>query len=234
MNSSTPSIDPANDGELIGAFRHILGKTIQDLDGMIPAKVVKYDRDTNRATVQPLIMMITTDDQTITRAQIASVPVFQFGGGGFILSFNLQPDDLGWIKASDRDISLFLQSYKEAKPNTFRKHSFSDSVFYPDVMTGYTIAGEDSGNAVLQNLDGTVKISLGTDTIKIASSSAVIVETADATVTATGSVTVDSPSVDLGGSSLAANAGVVTGECIDPFTGAPFPDVSTIVKAKKA
>jgi phage baseplate assembly protein V len=35
------------------------------------------------------------------------------------------------------------------------------------------------------------------------------------------------------GSPLLATAGVVTGECLDPFTGAPHADKSAIVKAKK-
>lgn len=35
------------------------------------------------------------------------------------------------------------------------------------------------------------------------------------------------------GSPLLATAGVVTGECIDPFTGAPHADKSAIVKAQK-
>lgn len=35
------------------------------------------------------------------------------------------------------------------------------------------------------------------------------------------------------GSILAPTAGVVTGECIDPFTGAPHADKSLIVKAQK-
>ena len=35
------------------------------------------------------------------------------------------------------------------------------------------------------------------------------------------------------GSPLLATAGVVTGECLDPFTGAPHADKSLIVKAKK-
>lgn len=40
--------------------------------------------------------------------------------------------------------------------------------------------------------------------------------------------------INLGdGSPLLATAGVVTGECIDPFTGAPHADKSAIVKAKK-
>ncbi len=61
--------------------------------------------------------------------------------------------------ANDRDISLFLQSYQASPPNTYRTFSFSDGIFLPAVMTGYTIADEDLTNAVIQSLDGAVKIS---------------------------------------------------------------------------
>lgn len=37
----------------------------------------------------------------------------------------------------------------------------------------------------------------------------------------------------MDGVPLAATAGVVTGECLDPFTGAPHADKSLIVKAQK-
>ncbi len=36
-----------------------------------------------------------------------------------------------------------------------------------------------------------------------------------------------------GTSPLPPTAGVVTGECLSPFTGAPFPDKSAIIKAQK-
>lgn len=167
MSTEIPSIDPADDGDLVGAFRHIFNKMLQNVDDMLPAQVIAYDRASNRATVQPLVMVLTTGNTTVKRASVASIPVFQFGGGGFMLSFNIKAGDIGWIKANDRDISLFLQSTNHSAPNTLRKHSFSDAMFFPDVFKGYSIAGEDLENAVLQNLDGSVKISLGQDKIKI-------------------------------------------------------------------
>lgn len=170
-DKNIPSIDPANDGDFLGAMRHIMGKELQSMNGMLPAKVIAFDRTKNRVTVQPLIMLLTTSNTTVARASIASIPVYQIGGGGFILNFNLKAGDLGWIKANDRDISLFLQSYDISAPNTVRKFSFSDAVFYPDVMKDYTIAGEDAENAVLQNLDGSVKISLSQTGVKITATS---------------------------------------------------------------
>ncbi len=176
MTNSQPSVDPANEGTLSGTFREVIKKVLQNLNCSLPARVLSYDRNKNRASVQPQIAIVSYDNSAINRAQIASVPVLQIGAGGFVLSYNLKSGDLGWIIANDRDISLFLQSYNEQKPNTFRTHDFADAFFIPDPMTGYTIDGEDQENAVLQSLDGTVKISLGSDYIKIKTPSEIKIE----------------------------------------------------------
>jgi len=167
MTYNTPSIDPADLGSLTGAFRFIVNKILQGVSGRLPAQVIAFDRNANRVRVQPLIKVITTDGTEVSRAQIASVPVCQIGGGGVVLNFNLNPGDLGWIEANDRDISLFLQSYAESKPNTNRKFSFSDGVFVPNIMHNFTINSEDDENCVLQNLSGTVRIAIWSDKIKI-------------------------------------------------------------------
>ncbi len=176
MVNAQPSVNPANNDSLTGVFRHVLGKFLQNVDDMLPARVVAFDRTSNRAQVQPLIAMVSTNGEQISRAPIASVPVFQIGGGGFILNFNLKPNDLGWIKANDRDISLFLQGYDQAAPNTKRKHSFEDCIFYPDVMRGYEINDEDEENAVLQTIDGTQRVSIWADRIKITSDNKIILD----------------------------------------------------------
>lgn len=164
---SNPSRDPANDDSLLGMARQILDKFLAQIDDMLPARVVAYDRATNRATVVPMVKLLTTDNRQIGRAQIASVPVLRLGGDGVVLSFNLKPGDLGWIKASDRDISLIMQGFKDSAPNTLRKHSFQDALFIPDEMTGVTIAAEDLEHAVLQTLDGSTRLAVWPEFMKI-------------------------------------------------------------------
>lgn len=165
---SPPSIDPADEDNLAGVLRAVMGKFLQGVDDCLPAVVIAYDRASNRATVQPQIMMGATDGQKVSRAQIASVPVLNIGGGGFVLSFPIKPGDLGWIKASDRDVSLFFQGdHQEEWPNTKRMHSFQDGLFIPDVMRQWTLAGEDAECAVLQSTDGTTRISVGAGRVKI-------------------------------------------------------------------
>jgi hypothetical protein len=188
MNSggNVPSIDPADEDSLTGAFRFILGKMLQDVNGMLPARVISYDRTMNRAQVQPMIAVLTTDNSQISRAPIASVPVLNLGGGGILLNFKISAGDLGWILANDRDISLFLQSYDESKPNTLRKNSFSDSLFIPHIMTGYNTV-DDGELLSIQNLDGTVRIGVLADKIKITAPLGLEV---DGPIAATGGISV--------------------------------------------
>lgn len=129
--------------------------------------VMAFDRDANSATVRPLVQMVTTTGEVVSRAALASVPVFQIGAGGCVLNFDLSPGDLGYIKACDRDVSLFLQALADGPPNTRRLHSFSDGVFFPAVIRGHAIMAEDAHNAVFQRRDGSVRVSLWPDFVKI-------------------------------------------------------------------
>jgi protein gp138 len=196
MTSQTPSVDPANLGSLTGAFREILSKMIQNLDDMLPAKVISYNRTTNLAEVQPLIMVIKTDTTIQARATVASIPVLQLGGGNFMLNFNINPGDIGFIKANDRDISLFMQSFTQTPPNTYRKHSFSDAIFIPAPMHNMTINSEDASNVVLSTLDGTQRVAIWPNQIKITSNSLVII---DAPVTEFTGVITTGTNVGYGG-----------------------------------
>lgn len=168
LENAPPSGDPADKDSVTGLLNTVLQKFVQsNLDDMLPARVISYDRNTNRASVQPIVSMMTTAGQQVARASVGSVPVLLLGGGGMMLGFNLKAGDFGWLKANDRDISMFLQSYNVGPPNTRRMHSFEDGLFIPDAVRGFTINGEDNENAVLQTLDGSIRIALWDDRVKI-------------------------------------------------------------------
>lgn len=193
-----PSGDPADEGSLSGLLRLFSTKTAQQTDDMLPARIIAYDRARNRATVQPMIMMGTTDGQKVSRAQIADVPVLQMGAGDFVLSFPVKPDDLGWIKASDRDISLFMQGLGEEWPNTTRLHSFQDGLFIPDRLRDWVLNGEDAERVVLSSADGTTRIAVGTDTIAITAAASVTI-TAPAVTITSAATRIEGPLVVTGG-----------------------------------
>lgn len=180
---NNPNLDPANNDTLAGLLRSSFSQLLRNVDGMLPARVLNYNRTTNRVNVEVMIAMITTSGQQVSRAQIANIPVINLGGGGFLINFPLKEGNLGFIMANDRDISLFLQSFKESPPNTNRVKNFSDSVFIPSVLTNYTIDGGDTDNMVIQNLDGTVKISLSSDTITLKAPTEIKIDSPLTTVT---------------------------------------------------
>ncbi len=164
---NNPSLNPADNNSLAGSLRFAFSKMLQNVNGRLPAQVISYDRAQNRAQVQLLISLITTSGASVPRPHIASIPVEVLGGGGFCLSFPLNPGDLGWVQANDRDISNFLSTYSQSIPNTNRVCSFSDGVFIPDVMRGYTISDDNSGAVVLQNLSGTVCVAINDTDVTI-------------------------------------------------------------------
>lgn len=211
-----------NDEDLLTGLANVIIKHVKKkMQNCLPVKVVSVSADRKFVNVQPQIMIVDTDKNTTPRAEIKGIPIETSGAGGFLISFNIKAGDLGWINASDRDISLFKQSYGEAKPNTERMHDFGDSRFVPDIMTNFTIAGEDEGAVVIQNRAGNVKIAMDEEEIRITKDSITLVLSGDTitgvapggfnlnnfTIDASGAaaspVSITAPSAMIGGKELA-------------------------------
>jgi len=165
----TPNTQQANAGSLPGVMDEYLTNWLRnEVDGMVPARVVSYDDTTNRATLHPIVMMGGTDGVKIKRADVFNIPVYRFGGGGLFMRFPIKEGDLGWLAANDNDISLIMQGGGvEDWPNTERLHKFSDAMFFPDTLKAWVINPENAENAVWQTLDGEVCIAVGDAGVKI-------------------------------------------------------------------
>jgi Phage protein Gp138 N-terminal domain len=166
---------PVEGDDLADALRYAIDRSMMDIDGCLPAMVMSYDRESNTATIQPLINITTTDGTNKRRASFIKTPVISYGGGGFHINFPLAAGDLGWIVACDRDTSLMLQELSAQPAPTARTHSFSSSVFIPDAYRKYTIAGEDSAALVIQSANAQTRISVFSDKIKVTTPSSVTV-----------------------------------------------------------
>lgn len=156
MVNQTPSIRPADEDSLTGVIKTAINKAVQSMDVMLPVEVVAYDRATNRATVRHLVQMQGSDGEKVSRANVASVRVQQLGNASFNISLPIKPGDKGWLKAADRDISVFQQGLSEDAPNTARMHSFQDGLFMPDAMSnGDAPAGQGDRVVIGANGGGT-------------------------------------------------------------------------------
>lgn len=162
-----PSIAPQSNADLGKALLEFFSKAMQNVDDCLPAEVISFDRKNNVAKVRPLVQVLSSAGEAVPRASVASVPVLAIGGGNFFMNFPLKPGDKGWLKANDRDISLFKQAQGEARPNTLRKHSFEDGIFIPDQLRNYSIDAEDeNANLVIQHKDGKVRVAVWEDRVK--------------------------------------------------------------------
>jgi hypothetical protein len=138
----------SNEDTLTGLMNAFSDAMLKRIENSLPCQVTEVSADRKTVTVKPLIRMIDRDGNAISRDVIAGIPVFTSGAGGFLISFPVAVGSLGWIDACDRDAR-----------------------FVPDIMTGYTISGEDSGAVVIQNLDGTIKIALDASEIRLTNGS---------------------------------------------------------------
>lgn len=226
MTIQKPNINQSTDDSLAGKMKDSLHKWLMTVDDMLPARVVAYDDSSGLATVQPLVMVGTTDGTKISRAPVAGIKTLRIGAGGFFIRFPIKPGDLGWIKANDRDISLILQSSGgEDWPNTKRLHSFSDALFIPDTYKQWAIDGADIDSLIIQSMDGSVKIALRSNEIEIKAQTVKINGDLELTgnISATGDVEFTGPSLkhnNINVGSTHNHSGVVSGS---DNTGTPNP-----------
>lgn len=172
MPNPTPSRKPGQESSLAGTMELVLRKFLLDVDDMLPARIVAYDRAKNRAQIAILYQVTMTDGSLNPLLAPAEVPVLTMGGGGLCLSFPLRPGDLGWIKASDRDMSRFFHSYEAEPGHTARLHCFEDGVFIPDVMKDFVV--NDAEAATLQTLDGATAVAVKPGAIVLTVGSTVV------------------------------------------------------------
>lgn len=204
MTENTLDKDPAADANMASMLRGVLDKYMKSVDGMLPATVISYNRTTNRATVVPTIDMVTTAGQALKRAPYANLPVLALGGGEFLINFPLKAGDTGWIEASDRDISLWLQGKgnNNARPNTYRAHSFSDGRFIPDVLGNFTLTDAADGAMVIQHKDGSTAVVVSAEGVTIKAAQTVKIEAQNVEIDAPQGLKITGPVESTGGMTI--------------------------------
>lgn len=171
-NQNSPSRGLNTESELDSVMSLAFRKQMLDVNDMLPAEIVSWDKDRNRAQVKINYLVTMTSGDVHQLEAPAEVPTFILGSGELVLVWPLKPGDLGWIKATDRDISLFLQHYDAQAGNTPRIHCFEDGLFIPDAMKDFVMA--DAEAACLQTSDGTTSVAVKAGSIKLTVGSTVL------------------------------------------------------------
>lgn len=212
---SLPSYNPAEAKDLAGVLKFSANTIKKQIEKVAPAKILKYDRKTNRATVQILNYSIASTGEKLPRQPIADIPVSIFGGGGFCLGFPIKEGDIGLLIAADGNISVFKKLLQMFTPATYEKHRYEDGIFFPLILNGQIFSSTDENNLLISSIDGTTKISMSEEKITITAPQTIV--DGDLKVNGTVTSSVDVLSAGISGKSH-THTGVQTGT---GNTGAP-------------
>lgn len=167
ITQTLPTHNISEESSLEGLCRLIKNITLMDIEKVLPAVVLSYDRLLNRAVVRPAISGIAARGQKIPKLPLVDIPVLSLHGGGIFLSFPIKEGDKGWLVACDRDISIFKQNLQDSSPNSYRKHCFNDAFFIPDKINTINVSEDDKGAVVISTVSGSTKFALSETGIKL-------------------------------------------------------------------
>lgn len=177
-------------------WRNLMRNYGLELETVIPAVVVSYDRAKNIVTCQPAINRTDLDGNSIQRTLLI-VPCFNPAGSSIGINFPLSAGDTGWVIASDRDTENFVGTLKVANAKTANIHKYSFGFFIPDKIHDFVINPEDDGALVIETVDGTTRISIKGGQITLTSTNNVKVNTVTAEVSASGEVNIQCDSANV-------------------------------------
>lgn len=99
----------------------------------IPGKIEKYDRDTFRAEITPLIKHLTGKNVEVEVKPITDVPVIMIGGSSGIIDIELVKGDNVLILICESGIGAWKSSNgtRQVAPDDLSHHELNDAVAIP-------------------------------------------------------------------------------------------------------
>lgn len=154
-------------------IRHAISSQQAELHVSLPGAIEKYDREAQRADIQPLLRRpLVAADGTELAAEtlpiLHDVPiVFPRGGqgsGAFFISWPLEPGDLVHLVFVERSMDVWLGSEGAiTTPLDYRMHSLSDAVAYPGLYPAKRPLADAHAENLVVGLDGSIGVHVRPD-----------------------------------------------------------------------
>ena len=128
MSSMNHETDYSN---LAQAIRFAIRQSLKDLYTCMPGIVESYDAETRRAVVKGALKVVTTKKEEIDREAIHNVPVVFPSGGGFAMTFPLEPGDPVLLVYSQRGLANWKRTLDVATPDMFGFLNEKDAIAIP-------------------------------------------------------------------------------------------------------
>lgn len=128
----------------------MMSVVLDRISGMEPAKVVEYNKISQRASIQPLIRSSHVDEKGVrvskVQAIIPEATVWFFGNAGRI-TVPVKKGDLGVVLFCGRSLDVWKETGGIVDPKDDRRHDRNDVVFIPGLhnkRSSYTPAPDDA------------------------------------------------------------------------------------------
>ena len=172
------------------AHNQQIAGNIQKINTVFLAKILSVSTagvgGTKTVTAQPLICQIDANGNALPSPKLVEIPHYrvQAGAGAFVV--NPHVGDIGVFVCAKRDISKIKHGVTDPQtPASFRSFDLADAIMIATIHTGtastYVYIDPDSG------------------TIEIKAPSSLTVNTATATINASGSTSINSPETTISG-----------------------------------
>lgn len=180
-------------------FQTLRNRILERICVAMPAQIISYDRDTHKATIQPMLNYNVRGHGAKVCTPF-TVEILRMMAGGFLIDFPISEGDTGWIIAVDRDCFQVKAVSKPSLPTNSEVNTYTTGFWIPDQWGDgekLKIPELDKDRLVIQTRDGTQKISIGDKDIKIFATNVSVSATENATITTTGSTNVVAQSVNI-------------------------------------
>ncbi len=192
---------------------------------IIPAEIVSYNAETQRATVQPIYFtMLQGESISQIMPQVIDAPVVFPGAGDFWLTFPLSEGDGVLLAVAQRSIDVWLTQGKVADQQSFRVMDLSDGFVIPGINPDPKVLTSVASDGMqLRNRSGLITLTLKNNEIVIESP-----VTISGDVSIAGNLDVTG---DITGITVATVAGIDLGTHVHTVVAVASPGAVTITSA---
>jgi hypothetical protein len=164
MSSNTPTFSEV--------LRGAIDSSLDSLNVAIPGRVESYDAATQSCSVQPLIRKAVLDETGARVAErlpiITGVPVVFPGAGAYKIIFPIASGDIVLLVFASGSLDKWLAQGGDVDPLDDRKHSLSDAVAIPGLLSFNRASDAAHATALvfdapLIHAGGTQELALKTD-----------------------------------------------------------------------
>lgn len=146
---------------LAQVIKDMVDSSLFDVRVSMPAKVVEYDHETQKVTVQPIFKREYKDGTKLQLPKIYNVPVAFQRAGESIITMPLEKDNYVLLVCCDRSLEKWLSNGGDVTPDDVRHHSLSDAVAIPGVYPFNDPASVNNANdIIIKNQKGNGKLEL--------------------------------------------------------------------------